>query len=75
MTVITLLSVTLWETHFPTMEHVNRGVCKVGKTGLLEEVVETRKISKTENGIFAPGPDGKELNSPVKNGLYEFVGI
>jgi len=41
--------------------HVNRGVCKVGETGLLEEVVETRKISKTKDGIFAPGPDGKNL--------------
>ncbi|MDX9928236.1 MAG: nucleotidyltransferase [Bacteroidales bacterium] len=41
--------------------HVNRGVCRVGKSGLLEGVVETRKISKTEKGIFAPGPDGKDL--------------
>jgi len=41
--------------------HVNRGVCKVGRTGLLEEVVETRKIAKTDKGIFAPGPDGKDL--------------
>lgn len=41
--------------------HVNRGVCQVGKTGLLEGIVETRKISKTDKGIFAPGPDGKDL--------------
>ena len=41
--------------------HVNRGVCKVGRTGLLEEVVETRKIAKTDKGAVAPGPDGKDL--------------
>ena len=41
--------------------HVNRGVCRVGNTGLLEGIVETRKISKTDEGIFAPGPDGKDL--------------
>jgi dTDP-glucose pyrophosphorylase len=41
--------------------HVNRGVCRVGNTGLLEGIVETRKISKTGKGIFAPGPDGEEL--------------
>jgi UTP-glucose-1-phosphate uridylyltransferase len=41
--------------------HVNRGVCRVGATGLLEGIVETRKISKTDKGIFAPGPDDKDL--------------
>lgn len=41
--------------------HVNRGVCRVGKSGLLEGIVETRKISKTDKGVFAPGPDGKDL--------------
>jgi len=41
--------------------HVNRGVCRVGNTGLLEGIVETRQISKTGKGIFAPGTDGKEL--------------
>jgi NDP-sugar pyrophosphorylase family protein len=40
---------------------VNRGVCRVGNSGFLEEVIETRKIAKTANGIFAPGPDGKDL--------------
>jgi NDP-sugar pyrophosphorylase family protein len=56
--------------------HVNRGVCKVSKSGLLEEVVETRKISKTEKGVFAPGPDGKELqftgNEVVSMNLWGF---
>lgn len=56
--------------------HVNRGVCKVSKSGLLEEVVETRKISKTDKGVFAPGQDGKELqftgNEVVSMNLWGF---
>jgi len=38
--------------------HVNRGVCQVGKDGLLQNIVETRQIEKTKNGVIAPGPDG-----------------
>jgi dTDP-glucose pyrophosphorylase len=41
---------------------VNRGVCKVGNDGLLQGIIETRKISKTHNGAIAPGPDGTVLN-------------
>lgn len=37
---------------------VNRGVCKAGKEGFLEHIVETRKIEKTREGASAPGPDG-----------------
>lgn len=56
--------------------HVNRGVCRVGKTGLLEGIVETKKIFKNENGIFAPGTDGNELtftgNEMVSMNLWGF---
>lgn len=38
--------------------HVNRGVCRVTAKGLLENIVETRNIEKTPNGIFAPRADG-----------------
>jgi dTDP-glucose pyrophosphorylase len=38
--------------------HVNRGVCKANSAGMLEHIVETRKIEKTNKGIFAPLPDG-----------------
>jgi hypothetical protein len=41
--------------------HVNRGVCRVGADGLLQNVVETRQIEKTLDGAKAPGPDGKVL--------------
>ncbi len=42
--------------------HVNRGVCKVGNTGLLENIAEVRQIEKTHDGAKAPGTDGKELH-------------
>lgn len=42
---------------------VNRGVCKVNENGKLVDIVETRKIVKRADGIFAPSPDG---------GLMEF---
>jgi dTDP-glucose pyrophosphorylase len=42
--------------------HVNRGVCKAGSDGLLQGIVETRQISKTNDGATAPGPDGTVLN-------------
>jgi hypothetical protein len=55
---------------------VNRGVCKVGNDGLLQEIVETRKISKTHNGAIAPGPDGTEIkftgNEIVSMNLWGF---
>jgi NDP-sugar pyrophosphorylase family protein len=41
--------------------HVNRGVCRVGEGDLLQNIVETRQISKTANGAEAPGPEGKTL--------------
>jgi NDP-sugar pyrophosphorylase family protein len=40
--------------------HVNRGVCRVGSDGLLQNIVETRQIEKTHTGAKAPGPDGTE---------------
>ncbi len=42
--------------------HVNRGVCQVGEDGFLENIVETRQITKTKDGATAPGPDGKLLH-------------
>ena len=42
--------------------HVNRGVCKVSNTGLLENIAEVRQIEKTHDGAKAPGTEGKELN-------------
>lgn len=41
--------------------HVNRGVCRVGEGVLLQNIVETRQISKTTDGAEAPGPEGKTL--------------
>lgn len=41
--------------------HVNRGVCRVGEGDLLQNIVETRQISKTADGAEAPGPEGKIL--------------
>jgi NDP-sugar pyrophosphorylase family protein len=56
--------------------HVNRGVCKAGSDGLLQGIVETRQISKTNDGAVAPGPDGKELkftgNEIVSMNLWGF---
>jgi hypothetical protein len=42
--------------------HVNRGVCQLGKDGLLKNIVETRQIEKTRDGAKAPGPDGTQLH-------------
>lgn len=41
--------------------HVNRGVCKVDENGNLSHIVETRKIEKRPDGIFAPGEKGREV--------------
>jgi dTDP-glucose pyrophosphorylase len=41
--------------------HVNRGVCSVDKKGFLQNIVETRQISKTNDGAEAPGNDGSIL--------------
>jgi dTDP-glucose pyrophosphorylase len=41
--------------------HVNRGVCRVDTKGLLQNIVETRQISKTADGAEAPGHDGQVL--------------
>jgi dTDP-glucose pyrophosphorylase len=38
--------------------HVNRGVCRVGADGLLQNIVETRQIEKTSFGAQAPAADG-----------------
>jgi dTDP-glucose pyrophosphorylase len=65
--------------------HVNRGVCKVNKKGLLVNIVETRQIEKTASGAVAPGPDGKTLQFTgdevvsmnlwgFKPSCYEFLG-
>ncbi|MCD4769788.1 MAG: nucleotidyltransferase [Bacteroidales bacterium] len=34
--------------------HVNRGVCKIDDNEMLLDIVETHKIEKRSNGIFAP---------------------
>jgi hypothetical protein len=39
--------------------HVNRGVCSIGKDGLLQSIVETTEIEKTSDGASAPAADGK----------------
>ncbi len=39
--------------------HVNRGVCRVGADDLLINMVETRQIEKTPDGVRAPGKDGE----------------
>lgn len=56
--------------------HVNRGVCGVDKGDLLQNIVETRQISKTAEGAEAPGPDGKVLkfngNEIVSMNLWGF---
>ncbi len=41
--------------------HVNRGVCRVDDNGNLVNIVETRKIEKRTDGIFAPGEKGREI--------------
>lgn len=41
--------------------HVNRGVCKTDDKGNLVNIVETRRIEKRPDGIFAPGPRGREI--------------
>jgi len=41
--------------------HVNRGVCKVNEEGNLVHIVETRRIEKRPDGIFAPGEKGREV--------------
>ena len=38
--------------------HVNRGVCRVGSDGLLQNIVETRQIEKTPDGAKAPDENG-----------------
>ena len=38
--------------------HVNRGVCRADGSGMLEHIVETRRIEKRVDGIFAPAADG-----------------
>lgn len=56
--------------------HVNRGVCRAGEDGLLQNIVETRQIEKTKDGAKAPGPDGKPLiftgNEIVSMNLWGF---
>jgi dTDP-glucose pyrophosphorylase len=56
--------------------HVNRGVCRVGADDLLKNIVEIRQLEKTNNGAFAPGPDGKTLqftgNEVVSMNLWGF---
>ncbi len=41
--------------------HVNRGVCMVDEKGNLIHIVETRRIEKRTDGIFAPGVKGREI--------------
>ncbi|MFO7755084.1 MAG: NTP transferase domain-containing protein [Bacteroidales bacterium] len=41
--------------------HVNRGVCKTDDKGNLVNIVETRRIEKRPDGIYAPGPKGREI--------------
>ena len=41
--------------------HVNRGVCRVNENGNLAHIVETRKIEKRPEGIFAPAKKGREV--------------
>ncbi|HUS86897.1 MAG TPA: sugar phosphate nucleotidyltransferase [Bacteroidales bacterium] len=41
--------------------HVNRGVCRADNRGMLEHIVETRRIEKRPDGIVATSTDGKLL--------------
>lgn len=56
--------------------HVNRGVCRAGEDGLLQNIVETRQIEKTKEGAIAPGSDGKTMhftgNEIVSMNLWGF---
>ncbi|NLJ44322.1 MAG: NTP transferase domain-containing protein [Bacteroidales bacterium] len=56
--------------------HVNRGVCKAGEDGFLQNIVETRQIEKTKTGAVAPGPDGTLMqftgNEIVSMNLWGF---
>jgi len=39
---------------------VSRGICEVNEDGLLESIVETKKIMKKDGNIISIEPDGKE---------------
>jgi len=56
--------------------HVNRGVCKAGRDGFLQDIVETRQIQKTKDGAEAPGTEGKPVqftgNEIVSMNLWGF---
>lgn len=39
--------------------HVNRGVCSIGKDGLLQSIVETIQIEKTDDGAKTQDTEGK----------------
>jgi hypothetical protein len=56
--------------------NVNRGVCKVGSDGLLQNITEVRQIEKTHDGAKAPGSDGKDIhfngNEIVSMNLFGF---
>ncbi len=56
--------------------HVNRGVCKVDDKGFLQDIVETRRIVKTAEGIFAPGKGTRRVkfteNDVVSMNLWGF---
>jgi UTP-glucose-1-phosphate uridylyltransferase len=56
--------------------HVNRGVCKADEKGLLQNIVETKQIEKTDAGAQAPGSDGKMIqftgNEIVSMNLWGF---
>jgi NDP-sugar pyrophosphorylase family protein len=56
--------------------HVNRGVCRVGSDGLLQNIAEVRQIEKTHDGAKAPGSDGKDIyfngNEIVSMNLFGF---
>ncbi|MCX6301463.1 MAG: NTP transferase domain-containing protein [Bacteroidia bacterium] len=65
--------------------NVNRGVCKVGSDGLLQNIAEVRQIEKTHDGAKAPGSDGKDIHFDgneivsmnlfgFKPGCYDFLG-
>jgi len=41
--------------------HVNRGVCRINDNNNLVNIVETRKIEKRPDGIFAPAERGMEV--------------
>jgi len=56
--------------------HVNRGVCKAGMDGFLQDIVETRQIKKTKDGAEAPGAEGNPVqftgNEIVSMNLWGF---